>query len=116
MIPQCLASFFRQRTDQITEERLQTTHDLHALGAIGTNLINSEAQKILPCRYLTDQNQGGGGVADFSDIQATPAEAISAAPRGGGGSRPGALITTRPATATSHPSHCWIVGRSPRRR
>ena len=53
VILQCRVPFRGQGIDQIAEERLQATHHLHALGAIGANLINGEAQKVLPCGNLT---------------------------------------------------------------
>ena len=45
-----MMTFFGQDRDHLTDEGPHTTHNLHSIGAIETNLIECQAQEVLPTR------------------------------------------------------------------
>jgi hypothetical protein len=60
---------FRHSWNQITDERVHASHDLHTVGAVRSNLIKGQPKEIVPRRKWNDQSQLAIAVRKRSNFQ-----------------------------------------------
>ena len=73
-VSKSLMAFLWEHGDQLADSRFHATHDLHTVGAVKSNFVESQAQEILPARKGYENAGAVIRVAKHADLQTATTE------------------------------------------